>query len=60
MKEVIPLAVETITETMPNIYKRAICNSKIITLDDDVSNEVNIGDKIKRAWCNVLLRLPKK
>ena len=47
VKEVIPLAVETITETIPNIYKRAICNGKIITLDDDVSNELNIGDKIK-------------
>ncbi len=47
MKEVIPLAVKTITETIPNIYKRAMCNSKIITLGDDVSNELNIGDKIQ-------------
>ncbi len=42
MKEVISLAVETITETIPNIYKQALCNGNIITLDDDVSNELDV------------------
>ncbi len=46
VKDVIPLAVETITESIPNIYKRAICNGKMITFDDDVSIELNIGDRI--------------
>jgi hypothetical protein len=47
VKEVIPLAVEFVKDTIPNIYKTAICDSNIITLDNDVSQDLNIGDKIK-------------
>jgi hypothetical protein len=47
VKEVIPLAVEFVKDIIPNIYKTAICNSNIITLDNDVSQDLNIGDKIK-------------
>ncbi len=47
VKEVIPKAVETTTETIPNIDNRVICNNKISNFDDDVINELNLGDKIK-------------
>ena len=47
IKEVIPHAVETLKDIIPNIYKPAICSSNIITLDNDVSQELNIGDNIK-------------
>jgi hypothetical protein len=47
IKEVIPQAVETVKDTIPNIYKPAFCSSNIITLDNDISQELNIGDNIK-------------
>jgi hypothetical protein len=47
VKEVIPHAVETVKDTIPNIYKPAFCSSNIITLDNDVSQDLNIGDNIK-------------
>jgi hypothetical protein len=47
IKEVIPHAVETIKDTIPNIYKPAFCSSNIITLDNDISQDLNIGDNIK-------------
>ena len=47
IKEVIPEAVSIIHEIIPNIYKQGTYNNNIITLDIDVSNELNINDKIK-------------
>ena len=47
VKEVIPLAVEIVKDYIPNIYKLGDCSSNIITLDKDVSQDLNIGDKIK-------------
>jgi len=47
VKEVIPLAVSEIKETIPNIYKKASCNGNKITLDEDVSQELKIDDTIK-------------
>ncbi len=47
VKEAIPLAVELVKDTLPNIDKPAICSSNIITLEADVSDKLNIGDKIK-------------
>jgi hypothetical protein len=47
VKEVLPEAVSIITDTIPNIYKQAKCNNNIITLEDDVSNDFSINDKIK-------------
>jgi hypothetical protein len=47
VKEVIPRAVELVKDIIPNIYKRAICDSNIITLENDVSQELNINDNIK-------------
>jgi hypothetical protein len=31
-------------EIIPNIYKKAICSGNIITLENDISNELNIDD----------------
>ena len=47
VKEVIPHAVELVKDIIPNIYKRASCDSNIITLENDVSQELNINDNIK-------------
>jgi len=47
VKEVIPHAVELVKDIIPNIYKRAICDSNIITLENDISQELNINDNIK-------------
>ena len=47
VKEVIPHAVEFVKDIIPNIYKRATCSSNIITLENDVSQELNINDNIK-------------
>ena len=47
VKEVIPHAVETVKDIIPNIYKRASCSSNIITLESDVSQDLNINDNIK-------------
>jgi hypothetical protein len=47
VKEVIPHAVEFVKDIIPNIYKRATCSSNIITLENDVSQDLNINDNIK-------------
>jgi hypothetical protein len=47
VKEVIPHVVELVKDIIPNIYKPAFCSSNIITLEDDVSQELNINDNIK-------------
>jgi hypothetical protein len=47
IREVIPQAVEIVKEIIPNIYKPAIYSSNIITLDEDISDKIIIGDKIK-------------
>ena len=47
VKAVIPHAVETVKDIIPNIYKRASCSSNIITLENDVSQDLNINDNIK-------------
>jgi hypothetical protein len=47
VKEVIPHAVELVKGIIPNIYKRAICDSNIITLENDVSQDLNLNDNIK-------------
>jgi hypothetical protein len=47
VREVIPLAVEIVKDYIPNIYQFGNCNSNIITLEEDVSEKLNIGDKIK-------------
>ena len=47
VKEVIPHAVEIVKDIIPNIYKRATCNKNIITLENDVSQDLNINDNIK-------------
>jgi hypothetical protein len=47
VKEVIPHAVELVKDIIPNIYKRASCDSNIITLENDVSQELNLNDNIK-------------
>jgi hypothetical protein len=47
VKEVIPHAVELVKDIIPNIYKRATCDSNIITLENDVSQDLNINDNIK-------------
>jgi hypothetical protein len=41
------LAVEIVKDIIPNIYQLGNCTSNIITLDKDVSQDLNIGDKIK-------------
>jgi hypothetical protein len=47
VKEVLPEAVSIVTDTIPNIYKQAKCNNNIITFEEDISNDLNINDKIK-------------
>jgi hypothetical protein len=47
VKEVIPHSVETVKNIIPNIYKRASCDSNIITLENDVSQDLNLNDNIK-------------
>jgi len=47
VKEVIPHSVELVKDIIPNIYKRASCDSNIITLENDVSQELNLNDNIK-------------
>ena len=47
VREVIPLAVEIVKDYIPNIYQFGNCNSNIIALEEDVSEKLNIGDKIK-------------
>ena len=47
VKEVIPHASELVKDIIPNIYKRASCDSNIITLENDVSQDLNLNDNIK-------------
>jgi hypothetical protein len=47
VKEVLPQAVSEMKEIIPNIYKKAICSGNIITLENDISNELNIDDNIQ-------------
>jgi hypothetical protein len=47
VKEVLPEAVSIVKDTIPNIYMQAKCNNNIITFEDDVSNDLNLNDKIK-------------
>ena len=46
IKEVIPEAVQLTEEVIPNIYKSANLTSNTITLNDDISNKVNVDDEI--------------
>jgi hypothetical protein len=46
IKEIIPEAIALQSEVIPNIYKNGICETNKITLDCDVSNILNINDKI--------------
>ncbi len=46
VEEVIPTTVEFGKDTIPNSYKPEICSSNVITLDEDISEKLNIGDKI--------------
>jgi hypothetical protein len=46
IKEIIPEAIALQSEVIPNIYKNGICETNKITLDCDVSNILNISDKI--------------
>jgi hypothetical protein len=47
IKEIIPQAVRFTKDYIPNIYRLANSSNNIIILDSDISNELNIDDKIK-------------